>query len=126
MPLLDFMWTMFLFFLFFAFILLVVSVFIDIFRNDDLGGWGKALWAMFVLFVPIFGVLIYLVAHGADMQERAFLRAPAHDRATDAYALPGAERSDAVTDEITQLDTLRRQGVLTDEEFESRKAELLG
>ena len=125
MPLLDFLWTMFLFFLFFAFLLLVVSVFVDIFRNDELSGWGKALWAIFVLFVPIFGVLIYLVAHGADMQERTFLRAPAHDRATVAYARPGAERSDAVSDEITQLRILRDQGVLTEEEFETRKAKLL-
>lgn len=125
MPLLDILWAMFLFFLLFAFIVLIVAIFIDIFRNDDLGGWGKALWAVFVLFVPVFGVLIYLIAHGGDMQERAFLRDPATDPATDDYIWSAGERSDAVTDEITQLSTLRTQGAITEEEFESRKAELL-
>jgi hypothetical protein len=50
-------------------------VFIDIFRSRDLSGWGKALWFLFVLFIPLIGVLVYLIARGGSMQERAAGRA---------------------------------------------------
>jgi hypothetical protein len=58
------------FFLFVAWIWLVISVFIDIFRNQDMGGFAKALWAIFVLLVPVLGVFIYLIAWGGSMSAR--------------------------------------------------------
>jgi len=45
-------------------------VFIDIFRSHDLSGWAKALWFLFVLFIPLIGVLVYLIARGGSMHER--------------------------------------------------------
>ena len=50
-------------------------MFIDIFRSRDLSGWGKALWFLFVLFIPLIGVLVYLIARGGSMGERAAERA---------------------------------------------------
>ena len=61
-PLLDVFWTMLWFFLFFAWIWLLIIVFGDIFRSRNMSGWSKALWTIFVVLVPLFGVLVYLIA----------------------------------------------------------------
>ena len=73
-PLLGMFWTLLWFFLWVAWIIILFRVFVDIFRSHDLGGWGKALWSIFVLIVPFLGVFIYLIARGHGMQE------PRHQR----------------------------------------------
>ena len=61
---------MFEFFLWVIWIWILIWIFIDIFRSHDLSGWAKALWFLFVLFIPLIGVLVYLIARGSSMQER--------------------------------------------------------
>jgi phospholipase D-like protein len=58
-------------FLWVIWIWILIWVFIDIFRSHDLSGWAKALWFVFVLFIPLIGVLVYLIARGGSMGERA-------------------------------------------------------
>jgi len=70
-PLLNLFWTMCFFFLWVIWIWTLIMVFIDIFRSHDLSGWAKALWFVFVLFIPLIGVLAYLIARGGSMGERA-------------------------------------------------------
>ena len=70
-PLLNLFWTMFIFFMWVIWIWILITVFIDIFRSHDLSGWTKALWFLFVLFIPLVGVLVYLIARGRSMGERA-------------------------------------------------------
>ena len=84
MPLLDLFWTILYIFLLFAWIWLLISVFGDIFRSH-LSGWGKAGWTIFVVLVPFLGVLIYLIVHGGDMQERNARDAIAADTAQREY-----------------------------------------
>ncbi len=55
-PLLNVFWSMFIFFLWIIWIWILIMVFIDIFRSHDLGGFAKALWFLFVLFIPLLGV----------------------------------------------------------------------
>jgi Phospholipase_D-nuclease N-terminal len=74
-PLLNLFWTMFIFFLLVIWIWILIMVFSDIFRSHDLSGWAKALWFVFVLFIPLIGVLVYLIARGGSMHERAAGRA---------------------------------------------------
>ena len=69
-PFLDVFWTMILFFLWMAWIWCLVLILSDVFRRDDLSGWGKAAWTIFIIVVPFLGVLVYLIAHGQDMGER--------------------------------------------------------
>src|SRR5262245_61180713 len=59
------------FFLFFIWIWMLMAMFADIFRSSDLSGWGKALWSIFIIVAPFLGVLVYLIARGSKMQERA-------------------------------------------------------
>ena len=70
-PLLSIFWTMLIFFLWVIWIWILIWVFIDIFRSPDLSGGAKALWFLFVLFIPVIGVLVYLIVRGGSMQERA-------------------------------------------------------
>jgi hypothetical protein len=74
-PLLNLFWTMFIFFLWVIWIWILIMVFIDIFRSHDLSGGAKALWFLFVLFIPLIGVLVYLIVRGGSMGERAAGRA---------------------------------------------------
>ena len=126
MPLLDLLWSMFMFFLFFAWIWLVVTVFFDIFRSDDLSGWGKAGWSIFVILVPFLGVLIYIIVRGDKMQQRRIDDARAQQAATNDYirSVAGGDGA-SVADELTKLGQLRDQGALTDQEYQAQKAKLL-
>ena len=66
-PLLGAFWTIFEIFLWVIWFWILITVFIDIFRSHDLSGWAKALWFVFVLFLPLIGVLVYLIARGGKM-----------------------------------------------------------
>ena len=70
-PVLVFLWTMLEIFLFVIWIWLCITVFIDIFRSHDLGGVAKAIWVLFIVILPFLGVLIYLIARGGGMHDRA-------------------------------------------------------
>src|ERR1035441_5849792 len=80
-PLLNVFWTMFEFFLWVIWIWILIMVFIDIFRSHDLSGWAKALWFLFVLFIPLVGVIVYLIVRGGEMHEGAARQAMARDPA---------------------------------------------
>jgi quinol-cytochrome oxidoreductase complex cytochrome b subunit len=65
-PLLSVLWTILIFALIALWIFIVIWVFIDDFRRPDHGGWAKALWVLFIVFVPVIGVLSYIIARPAD------------------------------------------------------------
>ncbi|MFB3049785.1 MAG: SHOCT domain-containing protein [Acidimicrobiia bacterium] len=123
MPLFDLFWSMLWIFLFIIWIWLLISVFIDIFRND-ISGWGKALWVIFVIVLPFLGVLIYLIVHGDDMQERAMNRAAGQQAAQAAY-IQDVAGSGSTADELEKLKGLHDRGVLTDDEFAAQKQKVL-
>jgi hypothetical protein len=115
------------FFLFVAWIYLLIVVVTDIFRSDDLSGWGKALWVLFVVIVPWLGILVYLIARGGKMSARAASDYQRRDEETRAYVREAAGTSGQSTaDELTKLAALRDSGTITAAEFEQQKAKLLG
>lgn len=118
--------SMLWFFLFFIWIWLLVMIFTDIFRSQDLSGWGKALWTIFVVVLPYLGVLVYLIARGRKMHERAEQAAHAQETEFRQYvqsvATPDGHSS---ADEIARLADLHAKGVLSDAEFEQAKAKAL-
>jgi Phospholipase_D-nuclease N-terminal len=61
-PFLDIMWTMFIFFAWVIWVWLLIMVLADVFRRADLSGWAKAGWTLFVIFLPLLGVLVYMIA----------------------------------------------------------------
>lgn len=123
-PLLDVFWTMFEFFIFFIWIWLLIIVFGDIFRSRDMGGLAKAFWTIFVIVIPMLGVLIYLIARGGSMQERAVQRAQQQDQAFQAYVQEAAGPS-SPADDLARLADLKASGAITEEEFQVAKAKAL-
>ena len=126
-PLLNVFWTIFEFFLWVIWIWILIMVFIDIFRSHDLSGWAKALWFLFVLFIPLIGVLVYLIVRGGSMHERAVAQARHQDADFRQYVQQAAASSPASTaDQLSKLADLRDRGVISAEEFDREKAKVLG
>ena len=119
--------SMLWFFLFFIWIWLLIVIFGDIFRSDDLSGWGKALWSLFIIVVPYLGVFVYLIARGHKMQEHQVRAAQAQDAAMRDYVQSVASPSSGgAADEIARLADLRDRGVISEAEFQQAKAKALG
>jgi Short C-terminal domain/Phospholipase_D-nuclease N-terminal len=123
-PLLGVFWTMLWFFLFFIWIWILITIFADIFRSQDMGGWAKAGWTIFVIVLPFLGILIYLIARGKSMRERAVQRAAQQEQDFRGYVQEAAGGSSSA-DQLSKLADLKEQGVLTDTEFEAEKAKIL-
>ena len=123
-PLLGAFWTILEIFLWVLWIWVLVYVFIDIFRSRDLSGWAKALWFIFVLFIPLIGVLVYLIARGGEMHERAVRDTQQRDREFRSYVRDAAG-SQTSADQLAKLADLRDRGVITTDEFEREKAKVL-
>ena len=127
-PLLNLFLTMLYFFLWIAWLFLLFRIILDIFRSHDLGGWGKALWTILILFVPFLGVLIYVIARGSSMQERDMQQARDSKQAMDRYITEtarGAAPSTSPVDELTKLADLHKSGAINDDEFAAMKAKVL-
>jgi ABC-type multidrug transport system fused ATPase/permease subunit len=123
-PLLAVFWTILEIFLFVVWIWLLIWIFSDVFRSPDLSGWAKALWVIFVLFIPLIGILTYLIVRGGSMHDRAVQQAQAQDEEFRAY-VQDAAGSQTPADQLTKLAGLRDQGVITGAEFEQEKAKIL-
>ena len=123
-PLLGVFWTIFEIFLWVIWFWILITVFIDIFRSQDLNGWGKALWFLFVLFIPLIGVLVYLIARGGKMHERAVRDARQQDQQFRQY-VQDAAGSESPAEQLAKLADLRDRGVITPAEFEQQKAKVL-
>jgi len=123
-PALNVFWTILEIFLWVLWFWILIMIFIDIFRSSDLSGWGKALWFLFVLFIPLIGVLVYLIVRGHSMQERSQKEARQQDQQFREYVQQAAG-TPSTADELSKLASLRDQGVISAEEFEREKSKLL-
>ncbi|MDH6133223.1 hypothetical protein P3T37_002618 [Kitasatospora sp. MAA4] len=133
-PLLDLFWTMLEFFLWIVWLFLLFKVISDIFRSHDMGGWGKAGWTVFVIVLPLIGVLAYLIARGGSMGQRDLEQAQKADAAFKAY-IRDAATSDAGgggstatsghVDQLARLAELKSSGAISEEEFQKAKDKLL-
>jgi len=123
-PLLGAFWTVFEIFLWIIWIWILIYVFIDIFRSHDLSGWAKALWFVFVLIIPLIGVLVYLIVRGGSMHDRAVQDAQQQDQEVRRYIQQAAGEPNSA-DQLAKLADLRDRGVITAEEFEREKAKVL-
>lgn len=119
------LWSLFWLFLFVMWFWLVITIFVDLIRSDDMGGWGKALWAIGIIIVPFFGVFLYLIIRGGSMHERAATQAKADQEAFRAYVQQSAGTS-STADELAKLASLRDAGSISSEEYETLKAKAVG
>src|SRR5215212_4298235 len=118
--------SIFWFMILFAWIMLLFRIFGDLFSDHELSGWGKALWTVFLIFLPWLGALVYLIARGRSMNERALAQAQRNEQAFSQYVRQTAGTGTSTADELSKLADLRDRGTISDEEFQHAKAKLLG
>jgi hypothetical protein len=121
-PFLDVLWTIVIFFAWVAWIWIAITVLVDVFRRDDIGGWHKAAWVVFVIVLPFLGVLVYLIAQHDGMRERSTREATAQQAAFDSYVRETAGGSAA---EIAKAKELLDAGTITQAEFDAIKAKAI-
>ncbi|WP_037571902.1 SHOCT domain-containing protein [Phaeacidiphilus oryzae] len=134
-PLLDLFWTMLEFFVWVLWFFLLFKVISDVFRSHDMGGGAKALWIVCVILLPFLGVLVYVIVRGRSMGERDRAAAKQNEEAVRAYIRDAAGGGDAGSgsggggdshvNELRRLADLRREGALSEEEFQKAKDKLL-
>jgi hypothetical protein len=112
------LWSMLWFTMFFLWIWVVITVFADIFRSHDMGGMAKALWTLFVIFLPVAGVLAYLIIRGHKIGEHRAADVQRADAEMQSYIRTAA--ASPVSDLATLAD-LHDRGVIDDTEFEAMK-----
>jgi hypothetical protein len=122
-PFMDVLWTMIIFFFWVIWIWIVITVLIDIFRRDDIGGWAKAAWVIFVVILPWLGVLVYLIAQHDGMQERSTSQALARKQAFDDQVRSTAGGGSAA--DIAKAKELLDSAAITQAEFDTLKAKAL-
>jgi heme/copper-type cytochrome/quinol oxidase subunit 2 len=123
-PLLDVFWTMFEIFAFVLWFWLLFVVLTDIFRSQDLSGLGKTGWTIFVIFLPLIGILTYLIVRGRSMNQRAARQAQQQEEAFRSYVQETAGAPSSA-DQLAKLADLRQRGVISSAEFENEKSKVL-
>ncbi|MFN3003365.1 SHOCT domain-containing protein [Mycolicibacterium wolinskyi] len=123
-PTWDFLWHFLIIFAWIAYLLVLFQILGDLFwRDHKTSGWVKAVWVVFLILFPWLTALVYLIARGKGMAERARDAALAAKRDTDAYIREAAGRSPA--QEIADAKALLEAGTITADEFEALKAKAL-
>jgi len=110
-------------FSFVIWIWILITILSDLFRDHELSGWAKAGWVLFLVIIPFLAALIYLIARGSGMRERALKAQAEAKHHMDAYIQEQAHSSPA--DELHKLNDLKEKGALSAEEFEQAKSKLL-
>lgn len=121
-PLAGALWTMFVLFMWIIWFWLLITVFADLFRDHETSGVAKALWCIFVIFLPFLGVFVYLIARGGGMAERSMKQQQAAKAEFDAYV---RETAGGSATEIKHAKELLDSGAISQEEFEAIKAKAL-
>ena len=125
-PFLDVLWTMAIFFIWILWIWLLFTVFADIFRRNDISGWGKTGWIVFAILLPFLGVFIYLITQNVGMTERSLQRSrAARDRFDDDIRRTAGGSGGGAAAEIDSAKQLLDSGAITQAEFETLKQKAL-
>lgn len=119
----DLLLLVFEVFLFVAWIWILVAIISDLFRDHEMSGWAKGIWIIFLVFIPFLSALVYLIARGDGMRDRAIKAQSDAKKHFDEYVREQASSSPA--EELHKLNDLREKGALSQAEFDQAKAKLL-
>ncbi|MET0672309.1 MAG: SHOCT domain-containing protein [Microbacterium pygmaeum] len=123
----DIIWWFLWMFVFIAYLFVLFAIISDLFRDHKLNGWFKALWIIFLLFLPFLTALVYLIARGRGMGERSQAQAKQLQAAQAEYikSVTGGAAGTSPTEEIAKAKSLLDTGAITQAEFDSLKAKAL-
>lgn len=120
----DLIWWFLLVFVFFAYLMALFSIIADIFGDRKLSGWAKAVWLIFLIFLPVLTALVYLIARGGGMADRQAAAASEYKAASDSY-IKSVAGTATPADQIAQAKALLDAGTISAAEFEALKAKAL-
>ena len=123
----SFLLALFEFFIFFAWFMCLWWIFGDVFRSRDLGGFAKTLWVLFIIVLPLLGMLVYLIARGHGMNERTIESQKEMQRQQTEYikSVAGSSAGASAADQIASAKSLLDAGTITPQEFDQMKAKAL-
>ena len=119
-PFLEILGSMLFFFGFIIWMWMLFAIFGDLFRRDDVSGWGKAAWTLFILVLPILGALCYLISQGREMAERNVEQQRAAKAQFDEYVRETAG-DDGAAGQIAKAHELLKSGAIDQAEFDRLK-----
>ena len=117
-PVLEFLWLMLMFYLFFMVIMMFISIFADIFRRENLSGWGKAGWIFLIFVLPFLGILIYVIVRPKNTEQDKRMMA-------EAQAQQARLQGGSTVDDIAKAKELLDKGAITQAEFDAIKSKAL-
>ena len=120
----QFLWSLLLIFFMIMYFMILFSVVIDLFRNHQMGGFAKALWIIFLIFIPLISLLVYVIVYGKGMAERQQSAVVQAQQEQDAYIKQVAGTSPA--EQIAQAQQLLNSGAISQDEFDKLKSKARG
>jgi hypothetical protein len=120
----DFFWLLVWAFVFGCYLIVLFQVVVDLFRDQDLSGWWRAVWIIFLIIVPFLSVLIYVIARGRGMAER-HQAARGGGRQDETYVPPPIISMTNSADQISSAQALLEEGTITQAEFDQLKQKAL-
>jgi Phospholipase_D-nuclease N-terminal len=124
-PLIDIMWTMFVFFCWVIWFWLLITIFADLFRRDDTSGWAKAGWIVLLIVLPFIGILIYLISQSKNMAQRRLQESKAAQSQFDDYVRTVSADGHSSADQIAKGKQLLDSGAINQQEFDALKQKAL-
>lgn len=121
----DALLTVLAIFFFVVWIWILITILMDLFRDHEMSGWGKAAWVFFLIFLPFLTALVYLIVRGPGMRQRAIAEQVEAKKQFDQYVQQTASAASPV-DELKKLDEMKRSGSISDEDYEKLKAKIVG
>ena len=116
-PFLEVLWSIVIFFAFVAWIWILITIFADVFRRRDIGGWSKAGWCVFLIVLPFLGAFVYLIANHEGMAERRIQEVQAYQSQVDDH-IRSVAGSDGAASEIARAKGLLDSGAITQAEYD--------
>jgi Phospholipase_D-nuclease N-terminal len=123
----DIVWFIFITWAFVAYLMVMFKIIGDIFRDDDMSGWGKAAWCLLLVFFPFITALVYLGVRGRSMVERSARASAARQKQQDQYIreVAGTSSASSATDQITRARALLDDGAISQGEYDTLKSKAL-
>jgi len=123
-PFLEVFWTMLIFFAFVVWLWILFTVLADIFRRRDISGFRKAIWIIFLIILPYFGVLVYLIVEHQGMADRSVKAQQEAQSQFDQYVQSAAAKTDPA-EQIAKAKQMLDTGTINQAEFDQLKQKAL-
>ena len=122
----QFLYSLIVIFFMIIYFMILFNIIFDIFRSHDMGGFAKALWLIFILFIPLISMLVYVIVRGPGMAKRSQEMAKEAQQQQLEYAKQLVNQDGATTvDQIANAQKLLDSGAITQAEFDQIKAKAL-